>query len=392
MREVEVSIDFLAARTSFFSAAAERITDLGFRILVGLAILVCVSCSTPPEIVGIDNEDNPTATVPGAKKHRVFIATTRQDSEVVGALFSELRADELGLASVTVSIPPNHEVGALERPANLPPDPRTEFAIVEPTVYQDNVSFIASLDKELIQRPSEDRDILFFVHGYNTTTSGAIMRVAQFVEDSGFEGIPVLFTWASAGSFSRYVYDMNSALIARAQLIDAASIVSKSIATDYHVFAHSMGGLLTMEAIVYAAQTGRFDQTGRLREVILASPDIDLDLFRAQLRQIGTSFDKFHVLLSKDDYALRVSRLLAGGIPRVGAADADALANLGVNAIDLSEITNTRSDSHSKFAGSPDVVQLIGLGLNATSDYGNSNDTGLGSFIGDLPITVVGGG
>ena len=373
-------------------SARGGVSDVVSRLLIGVLFLVCASCSTPPEIVGIDNANNPAATVPGAKKHRVFIATTRKDSEVVGALFSELRADELGLASVTVSIPPNHEVGALERPTSLPPDPRTEFAIVEPTVYGDEASFIASMDAELRKRDKNNRDILFFVHGYNTTTSGAIMRVAQFVEDSGFEGIPVLFTWASAGSFTRYVYDLNSALVARGQLIDAAALVSKSIATDYHVFAHSMGGLLTMEAIVYAAQTGRFDQTGRLREVVLASPDIDLDLFRAQLRQIGTSFDKFHVLLSKDDYALRVSRLLAGDVPRVGASDAEALASLGVNAIDLSDITDTRSDSHSKFAGSPEVVQLIGIGLNATPEYGNSNQAGLGDLISDLPITIVEGG
>ena len=85
-------------------------------------ILFVVACTRAPELVGIDNPDIPASTVVDATKHTVFIATTREDTEVVGALFSELRSDELGLASVEVSVPPTHVVGALERPQTLPPD------------------------------------------------------------------------------------------------------------------------------------------------------------------------------------------------------------------------------------------------------------------------------
>ncbi|WP_161492582.1 alpha/beta hydrolase [Pseudophaeobacter leonis] len=111
-----------------------------------------------------------------------------------------------------------------------------------------------------------------------------------------------------------------------------------------------------MEAIVDAAQAGDFDQTGRLRNVVLASPDIYYDLFRSQIGQIDTTFDRFFVLLSHDDYALRASRIIAGGVPRVGAADAEDLAQLGVHAVDLSEIHDQNSDSHSKFAGRPECA------------------------------------
>lgn len=362
-----------------------------FRHIVAilLAASLLTACAGPPELVGIDNPKVPARSVQGASLHKVFIATTREDSEVVGALFSELRADELGLASVEVSIPPTHEIGALERPRSLPPDPRTEFAIVDPTIYASEGAFVSSIDAELRQRPAADRDILFFVHGYNTTTSEAIMLAAQFVQDSGFEGVPVLFTWASAGKVTRYVYDLNSALVARPLLIDAAEIVSRSNASDYHLFAHSMGGFLTMEAIVDAAQKEQFNRTGKLRNVILASPDIDIDLFRSQMGEIDTTFDRFFVLLSKDDFALRASRRLAGGVPRVGAADADELAEIGVNAIDLSEIDDERTNSHTKFAGSPEIVQLIGRGLNTVPEYGIARRTVLDQVIGDLPVRVV---
>lgn len=359
------------------------------RFLALFLFLTISACTRPPELIGVDNLEIPTRSVVEATKHKVFIVTTREDTEVVGALFSELRADELGLASVEVSVPPTHVPGALERPKTLPPDPRTEFAVIDPATYTSESAFLSSLNTELRSRSAAQRELLLFVHGYNMTTSDAILQVGQFVEDSGFKGVPVLFTWASAGQLSRYVYDLNSALIARPFLIDASEILSQSIATEYHVFAHSMGGFLTMEAIVDVAQKGQFNRTGRLQNVVLASPDIDIDLFRWQMSEIDTTFDSFFVLLSKDDAALTASRRIAGGVPRVGASDAEELSALGVTAIDLSQVQDSRTGSHSKFSGSPEVVQLIGKGLNDAPGYGSRRQTVLDQILGDLPVRVV---
>lgn len=377
-------------KASFSAARFERGPAGFFKVFGAVCLtLLLAGCAVPREVVGIDNPDIPAASVEGAKRHKVFIITTRQDSEVVGALFSEFRANELGLASVDVSVPPTHEIGKLERPKSLPPDPRTEFAILDPTIYESDDAIVASMNQEFRKRSVADRDVLFFVHGYNSTTSDAILRIGQFVEDTNFKGVPVLFTWASAGRVSRYVYDLNSALLARSSLVDGAEIVSRTEAEEYHILAHSMGGFLTMEAIVSADQRGDFNRTGRLRNIVLASPDIDLDLFRSQLGEIDTEFDRFFVLLSKDDPALRASRIIAGGVPRVGSSDAEELATLGVTAIDLSEIDDSSSGSHSKFAGSPEIVQLIGLGLNSTPEFGAARPPGLDQMLGDLPIRVV---
>ncbi len=362
---------------------------ISIRLLALALILTITACARAPELIGIDNPEFPARSVVEATKHKVFIVTTREDTEVVGALFSELRADELGMASVEVSVPPTHVAGQLKRPKSLPPDPRTEFAVIEPSTYASQNAFLSSLNTELRSRSASQRELLLFVHGYNMTTSDAILQVGQFVEDSGFNGVPVLFTWASAGRLSRYVYDLNSALVARPLLIDASEILSRSIATKYHVFAHSMGGFLTMEAIVDVAQKGQFNRTGRLQNVVLASPDIDIDLFRSQMGEINTTFDRFFVLLSKDDSALLASRRIAGGVPRVGASDAEELSKLGVTAIDLSQVEDSRTGSHSKFSGSPEVVQLIGRGLNNAPGYGSRQQTVLEQVIGDLPVRVV---
>lgn len=363
------------------------------RILCLAALgLLLAACASPPQLIGVDNPLIPARSVPGASLQKVFIVTTREDSEVVGALFSEIRADALGLASVTVSIPPTHELGRLERPRSLPPDPRREFAVIDPTIYDGDHAFIDALNHELASRPPQQREIMFFVHGYNTTASTAVLRAAQFVEDTVFQGVPVLFTWASAGRLTEYVYDINSALIARPSLREAGQILDQTIATGYYIFAHSMGAFLTMEGLVDAVQEERFDfDDGSLQGIVLASPDIDLDLFRTQLQILAPLRDDVYVLFSEDDYALNVSRWLAGNVPRVGAADAEALAGFGVTAIDLTEIADTQSDSHSKFLGSPAIVQAIGQGLNDVPDY-SGRETPLQQLFGGLPVRVVGSG
>jgi esterase/lipase superfamily enzyme len=360
-------------------------------LIAALLALVLVGCSRPPELVGIDNPATPAESVPQVRSHRVFIITTRQASEVVGAFFSAGRAPELGLASVDVTVPPNHVPGQLERPRRLPPDPRTEFAVVDPVVYGSDAPFISEIDREIAARPPGQRRLLLFIHGYNTTTSDAILRLTQFVEDTDFPGVPVLFTWASAARAPRYVYDLNSALVARVKLKEMADMLARTRVESVDILAHSMGTFLTMEGLVEAQQTGRLDRGGRIATIMLASPDIDIDLFRAQIGLLPPSIlTKMYVLVSRDDRALRVSRLIAGGVPRVGAADAAELEQLGLTVIDLSEIDDSSSGSHSKFAGSPEVVQLIGAGLNSAGRFDESATPGLNELLAGMPIRILG--
>ena len=357
---------------------------------MALVALVLAGCSRPPELIGIDNPVIPAASVPDLNRHRIFITTTREASEVVGAFYSAGRAPDLGLASVAVTVPPNHVLGHLERPQRLPPDPRTEFAVVDPVVYRTDASFISEINRELATRPAGQRKLLLFVHGYNNTTSDALLRLAQFVEDTGYQGVPVLFTWASAASARRYVYDLNSALVARVKLKDMTDILVRTEAESVDVFAHSMGAFLTMEGLVEAQQAGRLGRR-TINHIILASPDIDIDLFRAQIELLPQAVrDKMYLLVSRDDSALRVSRRIAGGVPRVGAADAEELEEIGLTVIDLSEIDDSSSGSHSKFAGSPQVVQLIGAGLNSAGNFGESTTPGLDQILTGVPVRNIG--
>src|SRR6188474_2576465 len=75
--------------------------------LILIAALL-TGCGRPPDLVGIDNPAVPAASVAGATDHRVFLVTTREASEVSGAFYGPRRAPEVALASVDVSVPPNH--------------------------------------------------------------------------------------------------------------------------------------------------------------------------------------------------------------------------------------------------------------------------------------------
>jgi esterase/lipase superfamily enzyme len=70
---------------------------------------------------------------------------------------------------------------------------------------------------------------------------------------------------------------------------------------DIMVLAHSMGGLVTAEALRQLRSERQDRVIARLRRVILAAPDIDVDVFRAQLQTIGPLSPPMTLLVSKDE-------------------------------------------------------------------------------------------
>lgn len=359
------------------------------RLLNAALLIVLVSCSKPPELIGVDNATRPVLAESQATKRKVFIATTREATDVIGAFYSAERAPDIGFASVVVSIPPTHVKGEIERPKHLPPNPALEFAVVEPTTYDSGAVFVSQLNRALAQLPAKDRHLLLFVHGYNNTISDSILRIAQFVEDTEFTGIPVLFSWASAAKTTHYVYDLNSVLAARPKVAQVAGLLRQTNATGVSVFAHSMGSMLTMEAIVQAEIAGKYNQNNRVDNIMMAAPDIDLDVFKAQLSHLPKSKRNFYIFVSKNDKALGFSKRVSGGIDRVGASSAEELAPLGVTVIDLSEVDDSHSGTHSKFAGSPEVVQLIGKSLSQDNFAGGQRAPTLVEVLDGVPVLRV---
>ena len=128
------------------------------------------------------------------------------------------------------------------------------------------------------------------------------------------------------------------------------------------VLAHSMGAWLTMESLrQLAIRDGRLPV--KIQNVILASPDLDVDVFRAQLKSFGAKRPSLVVFLSRQDRALALSRGIAGNIERLGAVDPSEqpwIDEKGVEVVDLSDAPGGDPLRHSKFAQNPDVVRFLG--------------------------------
>ncbi len=61
--------------------------------------------------------------------------------------------------------------------------------------------------------------------------------------------MPILFTWASAGNLTDYIYDTNSVTVARDGLEQVLRELVNSDAQRVTILAHSLGNLLLLETL-----------------------------------------------------------------------------------------------------------------------------------------------
>jgi esterase/lipase superfamily enzyme len=269
--------------------------------------------------------------------------------------------------------------------------------VVREAGYLDSdAAFIQSLNAQLAERPPGSRRVLLFIHGYNTMFAEGLFRFAQVVHDSQSVAVPVLFTWASRGKVSEYVYDNNSATAARDNLEHTLRLILASNVEEVNILAHSMGNWVTIEAFRQIKISGNLDNTGKIGTIFLAAPDIDLDVFKAQMRRIGRPKKPVYIVISKDDVALGVSKFIAGGQVRVGdATNMQELADLGVTVIDLTNLEGDDAANHSKFAQlvavGPELGTGLGKGLGQSTAQRQQSAAGtLGAILG-APIKIISG-
>jgi esterase/lipase superfamily enzyme len=121
-----------------------------------------------------------------------------------------------------------------------------------------------------------------------------------------------------------------------------------------------MGAYVVMEAFRELAQTGRARYLNRLNGVVLAAPDIDVDAFQSQVRDIVELPRPFIIVVSRRDRALGISRRIAGGHPRVGSgSDIALLQKQQIAVLDASDLDN---GSHNIFASSETLMSLVNEG------------------------------
>ncbi len=75
------------------------------------------------------------ASPPDAAQVDLLVATTRAPSRDPGVLFTGERESRIALTDISVSIPPadRRQVGQVQWPSSLPPNPQTDFATLAVT-------------------------------------------------------------------------------------------------------------------------------------------------------------------------------------------------------------------------------------------------------------------
>ncbi len=330
------------------------------------------------------------ATAPGASKVDMLVATTRMRANAADEFFTGDRGPQVSFAQFTVSIPPeaNRKEGEVQWPRSVPGNPATDFVTFKADVI-DRAQAKAWFHRTVRQVPQ--RRVLVFIHGFNNRFDDAVFRFAQIVHDAGTPVVPVLFTWPSRGSVLAYGYDRESNTYSR----NALESTLKTLASDpavgeISILAHSMGNLVTLEALrQMAIRDGRI--APKIRNVLLAAPDVDVDLFREAILDMGKSRPGFTLFVSQDDRALAISRRIWGDV-RLGAIDPEQepyrsnLESAGITVLNLSGLRTGDPLNHSKFAQSPEVVRIIGREL---AEGQTLTDSRVG--VGDRIIQVTAG-
>ncbi len=373
------------------ASASHRGGVLGSKTLNAAPVLRIVlmsvmlgGCATPVGVL------TPTpVAAPEATRLDILVATTRERSPDPGVAFSGERG-ETSFADFVISIPPDErrQIGKVQWPQTLPPDPARDFA----TLRVDRLESWKQAEPWLRAHSGRSRRALVFIHGFNTRFETALFNFAQIFHDSGTDAAPVLFSWPSRGGLLNYVYDRESATFSRDALEKLLSrLVASPNVSEVTVLAHSMGAWLAMETLRQMAIRGA-GVPAKIDTVILASPDVDVDVFRSQLRSLGETRPNIVVFLSREDRALRVSRGIGGNVERIGSVDPAQkpwIEEKGVEIVDLSGAENGDPLRHSKFAQNPNVVRFLGEELINGAERNPRN--GLSERIGGGVIGVAHG-
>ena len=308
-----------------------------------------LGCATRPGPEAL----TPVAASPGGKTLQLYVATTRARESSSENVFTGNRATALNFAKFVVSVPPNHKSGNIEMPT-ASPDPQNSFAIVDQTVMSEADFRQAVASQGGIRRNKHKAFV--FVHGFNNNFQESLFRLAQLQADARIDGIPILFSWPSQGQVGAYEMDKEAASYSRDYLMALLTMLSGSPGvSDILVVAHSMGAMLTVDALRQLRAEGKNRVIAKLSRVVLAAPDINAQTFRAQVQAIGPLKPPLLVLVSKDDGALRMSSILDGGVTRAGAINVDnpvvqeAALKAQVQVVDISKLAKHDDLGHDQF-------------------------------------------
>ena len=348
------------------SPVPERIADIarqigrlgGLPLLLVLTFLALPGCASRPgpEVLAVVPDESAAASFV-----TIDVVTNRR-FDVTSRSYSDLRSHKLQLERFTLSVPPNHQLTRIEWSKGNP-DPAKNFVVTEREIRPTSELGTTSVATGDVRLKPGKRDVVIFVHGYNYNFQESLFRLAQLVADGGLDDAPVLFAWPSAASVTGYVADRDAITYSRDDLVHVLNtLAGQPQVGRITLFGHSMGAMLVVEALRQLRLTDQDPTIERLGDVVLAAPDVDIDVFRTQMKIIGPLEPPLTLLVAPDDHALKISARLTGSRSRLGTRDVrdprvQALAKLnGIQVIDVSGVSSPGATNHNRFVALATVL------------------------------------
>ena len=315
----------------------------------------------PTRAVAKPGSTEEKATAKNVVEVTTYYATNRGRtgrSEPAQVYDAEIAPPAYGRALIT--IPSAHIPGNLELPSiwrlELRPDPAKHF-VLKAVAPLDMDEARAEMARKLAS--SDSKALLVFVHGYNMSFAETAMRTAQLAYDLNFPGMPFFFSWPSAAQITGYLRDLETAQLSEDAFDRVLDDLSQLPVSELYIIAHSMGSRLVSQVLKSRVDRGR--PTARLRELLLAAPDINAELFRTVIapRLQALQGTQTTVYASSSDLALRASKAVHG-YRRVGETADGIFVYPGLETIDASGASMAvRAFGHSYLTDSAAVLKDV---------------------------------
>ena len=294
----------------------------------------------------------------------VYYATDRrlENGQYSGAM--DLSSSPTKLGVCRVSIPKSRDIGSLPRPSWWPTewreDPAKHMLLKSVSQFDRDELFFESIS-DMLRRSDGKRRALLYVHGYNNDFEEAALRTAQLHYDLGFPGVSCFFSWPSDGTMSGYKADEEDVQVAVPHIQNfITDLESRSDIDEIVILAHSMGNRGVTSAIADLASIGGGK---KIRELVLAAPDINATVFNRQIApKLTKSVPRITLYASGRDRALALSDWL-GGYSRAGEMENSGRpAVTPLSNLDVLDVSLADADlwGHSAYGDSPTVLHDLG--------------------------------
>ncbi|WP_104018800.1 alpha/beta hydrolase [Roseovarius nitratireducens] len=220
-------------------------------------------------------------------------------------------------------------------------------------------------------RESGRRDILLYVHGFNSRFDDTMETLAQVWQAAEETTVPVAFSWPAGNTGAlAYFKDRESGEFAIFHLKQTLRILAGVPGLRrIHVVAHSHGSEVVTtalrEMVIAERAAGRDPRRAlKIENLILAAPDLDFSIARQRLiaERFGPAFGRITVYINPGDGALGLAQMLLAGVrfgrisfDELGAAEREIFTSVrNVHFINVSSVTG--QSSHNYFRSNPDVL------------------------------------